>query len=825
MKKKLAILLAAVMTLAPINIFAATPSTTVNDNTLAPGKTLFIDTVKSYTIESVDSDDVKAVTKAPNITIKPGQTIAANAGAAVELELTNAEFYIKDAKDIDKHNNSNVKAGVASFNANGNTYNNNNFSWDPDTRTLTTSGSALGAQYTLQVYGTDDKKATLTFLSELQEDIPITIPIIALTNADAAATVRINSNINEIKGGLYNFAQGAKNSGTVAKPGDLISGKSTLAINKITVTESNPGNFNPAETFKLTVTSGYTFSKNSVTVKASGGFDRSADKAYDTGKTVTGSLNSDRDELTLTLAGLKKSTTTRGEFSIEGIILIPEDDASYDEEVKITLKDAGLTEQSVLVAKRSDYKVSWKVLEADKTPTIVTGRYDNEKSSEQSDVHKTAKIEFKEEVAASWWSGRSTVFEVPEGVKIRSVRFTKIDNIENKEGSGYIQDKEKYYTVSEEKVTSGKSLATKKTLDAVRLDSRTITLDNIKVKDPAKITKFELQLWVSVDPNFEGDVTLSSGNAFSGELEPLVIAHTQQPITVETKVTDVVIGLQSQKVADFTIKETDKGMLKKDKQVEIVLDDEFAEKDGISFDSQSILKNVEITGDIKISDVKASGGSISFTISRASTKASSITFKDLSVKVNRNVPRSNLRPYRLIVGGTAVAENYTKAETIKFDMFDTKGYKKDYLNVVTDENYTANQLKSVVKVTIGDANVVVGDKVVAIDVAPYIKNGTTMVPVRFIVQCLGIAEEKVTFDDIKRIVTIRYGTEIIQIKVGSPEATVNSNTITLTDANGKPVNAEITEGRTFVPFRALGNLLGVKVTWEEETKTAIYNQQ
>lgn len=36
------------------------------------------------------------------------------------------------------------------------------------------------------------------------------------------------------------------------------------------------------------------------------------------------------------------------------------------------------------------------------------------------------------------------------------------------------------------------------------------------------------------------------------------------------------------------------------------------------------------------------------------------------------------------------------------------------------------------------------------------------------------------------------------------------------------VQAEITDGRMFVPFRALGNALGVDVEWDTDTKTAIY---
>ena len=38
------------------------------------------------------------------------------------------------------------------------------------------------------------------------------------------------------------------------------------------------------------------------------------------------------------------------------------------------------------------------------------------------------------------------------------------------------------------------------------------------------------------------------------------------------------------------------------------------------------------------------------------------------------------------------------------------------------------------------------------------------------------------------------------------------------------VKAEIKDGRMFVPFRALGQALGIAVTWDANTRTAIYNE-
>ena len=47
--------------------------------------------------------------------------------------------------------------------------------------------------------------------------------------------------------------------------------------------------------------------------------------------------------------------------------------------------------------------------------------------------------------------------------------------------------------------------------------------------------------------------------------------------------------------------------------------------------------------------------------------------------------------------------------------------------------------------------------------------------------------------------------------------------VAITMDNG--VLAEIVDGRMFVPFRALGQALGVPVSWNADTRTAIYNGQ
>lgn len=63
-------------------------------------------------------------------------------------------------------------------------------------------------------------------------------------------------------------------------------------------------------------------------------------------------------------------------------------------------------------------------------------------------------------------------------------------------------------------------------------------------------------------------------------------------------------------------------------------------------------------------------------------------------------------------------------------------------------------------------------------------------------------------------------TKVIQFTAGSNVMLVNGDVITID--NG--VQAEITSSRLFIPFRTLGKALGVDVTWDADTKTAIYEK-
>ena len=101
------------------------------------------------------------------------------------------------------------------------------------------------------------------------------------------------------------------------------------------------------------------------------------------------------------------------------------------------------------------------------------------------------------------------------------------------------------------------------------------------------------------------------------------------------------------------------------------------------------------------------------------------------------------------------------------------------------------------------------------DAPAYIQNpGYTMVPVRYAANAFGVADKDIIFG--KGTVTIFAGERTISITNNSDVALVNGNPVTM---GAKVV---IKEGRTYAPAGEIARLLGIKTSWDSNTKTATF---
>jgi len=131
-------------------------------------------------------------------------------------------------------------------------------------------------------------------------------------------------------------------------------------------------------------------------------------------------------------------------------------------------------------------------------------------------------------------------------------------------------------------------------------------------------------------------------------------------------------------------------------------------------------------------------------------------------------------------------------------------------NVVTP---ASTDVKTGASFVIDSTKYKVGGVEKEMDVAPYIKDGRTFLPVRYVAEALGVSSENILWDAANKTVTLLKGDKVVQLKIGSKSMLVNGVSINM------DVAAEITKDRTMLPFRYIAQALGATVTWDEATKT------
>jgi len=122
------------------------------------------------------------------------------------------------------------------------------------------------------------------------------------------------------------------------------------------------------------------------------------------------------------------------------------------------------------------------------------------------------------------------------------------------------------------------------------------------------------------------------------------------------------------------------------------------------------------------------------------------------------------------------------------------------------------------ELTVGSNTLKVSGEAVEMDVAPYLKDGRVMVPVRFLAEALGLPVDYDFSDPTNKIVTV-HAVEDIVLTIGSNKALVGTQEVELDAA------PEIVNGRTMVPVRFVAETLGFDVQWAEGVVTLTQKEQ
>ena len=131
-----------------------------------------------------------------------------------------------------------------------------------------------------------------------------------------------------------------------------------------------------------------------------------------------------------------------------------------------------------------------------------------------------------------------------------------------------------------------------------------------------------------------------------------------------------------------------------------------------------------------------------------------------------------------------------------------------------------------IKMTIGDlAYEIDGTPAFpAMDVPPFIENGRTFVPVRFLAEAFAAAADWTPKNANVETVYLERADLLITIRIGQASLEIYDKMNDETKTATVDAPARIVEGRTFLPFRAIGEAFGVEVDYSTDPETGLVEQ-
>lgn len=105
------------------------------------------------------------------------------------------------------------------------------------------------------------------------------------------------------------------------------------------------------------------------------------------------------------------------------------------------------------------------------------------------------------------------------------------------------------------------------------------------------------------------------------------------------------------------------------------------------------------------------------------------------------------------------------------------------------------------------------------DVAPYVKNGRMYLPMRYVAYAVGIGDNSIQWDAEKNTAYFAKPDPTGQLKIVA--VTIGQNYIMVgNEKKSIDAPAELKNGRTMLPLRAVAEAFGCEVKWDPESKIA-----
>ncbi len=532
---------------------------------------------------------------------------------------------------------------------------------------------------------------------------------------------------------------------------------------------------------------------NAVKLKLPSGFEWDAAGAVTSlyGTLTSSNVTTSVDGDTLTIAATGATRSAASSFDLALNFHVQDEDKAKEGDVTVSVSgNSSANVSSLVVGTYGQY--GGGVTVASPT-TVVAGQ----------DEQKIGNVVVKESVAGSFIANRTITLQLPEGARWQSV-YDGGTGATGTTGSidtanGLVQPNIEYTG------TDGRTLKMTFPTQNTSNKAGSITLKDVEV---------------AVQPGFTGDLnaTVAGSQGLTGTVK-LATAVSGVSMTATNATYNIAIGTDNASIGDLQIKEGAAGALTDDGTglVEVLL------PAGVTFGSTP---TVSVTGgDLRIRNVSidtynnsGTQGVLRFYVDSESTTASTINVSGVNLRIDRTVPQGDI--VAKVQGDGAAYTAYHGAGDVA-DVWNSSYKYAAQAAIATIGTAPAGETDNAVTAiyTIGSTAYTVNGQTRTAEVAPYVENGRTYLPVRYVAEALGVSQANILFDKPTSVVTLIKGDRVVQLKLNTNQLTINGSTINM------DVKAVTKSNRTVLPIAWVGKALDAVIQYDAAAKTVTVNSK
>jgi hypothetical protein len=774
------------------------------------------------------------------------QTVAPNSDLSTTLEAT---FDAASLESLTAGTSASVYLDLPS-NPNGYTWNAAEYT----TKTTTVpSGSATvtvtAGTSTTEICATvSDVNATSSGIgtaTSVTVEIPIDVHVPSGVSAGGVTLQASSQGASIFASGSVTIATAGNDTATVAvESTPSFSSGSGHGVGVIDVTENEVGALD-----SLYPSTTGTPSNTALTIELPPGFTWSSASATTVWGTDVPTVTVDSNDRQLDVYTTAPATgATAAYFKITGSVNVDETTAATGNITATVGGTVGANVGSLVVGTYGNYNLT--VAASGTAPTINAG----------AEGSTLAELEIKEGISGSLIWGRTITLTLPSDVdwsQYPSLDSSLSTNTGSQTGFWSATDRSSAGDGWQTEGTNGNEIEL--TLPSAGSDLSGPTANNTS---PGDFFLKNMEVTPAID--FSGPVVVTVGGS-EGITGTVTLATVASPVTAaaaSTTLPSVQIGSANQTLGDITVTEAAAGNIgsslyyggmyggvtetyvgtsEDDGLVNNAIQTGTTDLDivapvGVTFDSTPTVTvtsgNLQLgtpstSSGISVDGVTLAGnqGVLVIPINGSSTTASTISISAPEVTIDRTVPEG---PVTFKVEGTALdqvtlpantSQFYVNGASAKDDSFFTSVFPNDTYATTVDVATVAtgagnNTTSGTAVFTIGQTSYTLNGTSVTMDVAPFIQDSRTFLPLRYVANALGVADSNIMWDPISQKVTIIKGSSVAQFTIGSTTMLINGAAVTMDTA------PEITDGRTCLPVAWAAEALGAQIAWDATAQTA-----